>query len=276
MLCSNYRSRFLLVAFIIHCVFVLVTQAIDTTHRNGRHRVTTDKKSQHYRGEERNVLEPSIPSEEQGMGGLESTAINLDDSQTMDDDKYEKKKYLENIEDKRQLQFQTAKEVMVKSQLKNDLLALETKTLCDEEFLNTFDLIESSDPWGLLAEDLYDEKVARNAYVEVLAETLQTKNVQVAYLTNVVNVLSRQRYRLYKTFTKNVLSQITIYQNQYSLQGSLYDSKSFQLKPDELKSLLQVSYTQEMNDLDNLYKQAKHVSCFKLYTHHALYTSLTL
>ena len=236
------------------------------------HRSSSSSSSSSRTNNERtnNVLEPASSEEMEKMmsssGMIQTKSDHYNNNGINIEDKDDHQQTLKEIEDKRQFKFKTAKEVIVQSQLTNDLLALETKTLCDEEYINTMDIITASDPWGMMAEDLYDEKVARNVYVETLAESLRVKNIQVAYLSKAIEVLSRQRYRLYKKFTRNILSQINIYQAQFALQGTLYEMKSFKLTPDELKSLLKTSYTEEMNNLDKLYRQATDVSTLT-YTH---------
>ena len=176
-----------------------------------------------------------------------------------DDGDYGNEK-LKEIEDRRQLKFHTAKEAIVKSQLTNDLLALETKTLCDEEYMNTFDLMEDCDPFSTnLKPDLIYEKVHMNEYVEEMAESLRAANLQLAYLSKVRSMLGRQRGRLYRQFTQYIIAQIKVYAGQYTLQGSLYRNGTFLLSPHELKKMLKTSYDQEMKDLDALYTEAQSV-----------------
>ena len=158
------------------------------------------------------------------------------------------------------MKFHTAKEAIVKSQLTNDLLALEAKTLFDEEYINTYDLMESCDPFGPnLKPVLIYEKVFINEYLEGMAESLRAANLQLAYLSKVRSVLGRQRGRLYRQFAQYIKSQIEIYARQYMLQGSLYRNGTFLLSPHELKKMLKTSYDQEMKDLDALYTEAQSV-----------------
>ena len=88
------------------------------------------------------VLAPSQPMLDDDLLGLKLDATvekKVDVAQGDGDYGNEK---LKEIEDQRQLNTHTAKEAIVKSQLTNDLLAPETKTLCDEEYINTYDLME--------------------------------------------------------------------------------------------------------------------------------------
>ena len=206
------------------------------------------------------VLAPSQPMLDDDLLGLKLDATvekKVDVAQGDGDYGNEK---LKEIEDQRQLKFHTAKEAIVKSQLTNDLLALEAKTLCDEEYINTYDLMESCDPFGPnLKPVLIYEKVFINEYLEGMAESLRAANLQLAYLSKVRSVLGRQRGRLYRQFAQYIKSQIEIYARQYMLQGSLYRNGTFQLSPHELKKLLKTSYDQEMKDLDTLYTEAQSV-----------------
>ena len=206
------------------------------------------------------VLAPSQPMLDDDLLGLKLDATvekKVDVAQGDGDYGNEK---LKEIEDQRQLKFRTAKEAIVKSQLTNDLLALETKTLCDEEYINTYDLMESCDPFGPnLKPVLIYEKVFINEYLEGMAESLRAANLQLAYLSKVRSMLGRQRGRLYRQFAQYIKSQIEIYARQYMLQGSLYRNGTFQLSPHELKKLLKTSYDQEMKDLDTLYTEAQSV-----------------
>ena len=206
------------------------------------------------------VLAPSQPMLDDDLLGLNvDTTVEKKADIAQDHGGYGGEK-LKEIEDRRQLKFHTAKEAIVKSQLTNDLLALETKTLCDEEYINTYDLMESCDPFGPnLKPVLIYEKVFINEYLEGMAESLRAANLQLAYLSKVRSMLGRQRGRLYRQFAQYIKSQIEIYARQYMLQGSLYRNGTFQLSPHELKKLLKTSYDQEMKDLDTLYTEAQSV-----------------
>ena len=210
------------------------------------------------------VLAPSEPSLEDDLQGPKVKGADEKKADTTEDHGGYGAVELKKIEDRRQLKFHTAKEAIVKSQLTNDLLALETKTLCDEEYLNTYDLMESCDPFGpKLRSSLIREKVFINEYVEGMAESLRAANLQLAYLSNVLSMLGRQRGRLYRRFAQYIASQIKIYAGQYALQGSLYKNSTFLLSPHDLKNMLKTSYDQEMKDLDALYTEAQSVRIHK-------------
>ena len=132
--------------------------------------------------------------------------------------------------------------------------------MCDEEYINTYDLIESCDPFGPnLKPTLIYEKVFANEYLEGMAESLRAANLQLAHLSKVRSMLGRQRGRLYRQFTQYIIAQIKVYAGQYALQGSLYRNGTFLLSPHELKKMLKTSYDQEMKDLDALYTEAQSV-----------------